>query len=340
MLALAALGLIADLGWLDGPIPDPVDAANGGLALLKALVKQIPPGPARDAIKEAVQGLIRNADEAPRFFEALFGLLKQEEVFTALQENHRALAAVIEAGPEVMEVLAKNGEAAQALIRHQDVAISLIKRTEYLDEVIQGGPEAVEQLLKYGDDFAARFVDDIPDNGLANLGVLRGMEVNKLGQELGLDIHIAGRWADTPADVEIRRLAAAEVDDLIETQNISRIEAQLRVAQKYDIDFYQARVSSGKPEVDVFIPQEQWKLLSVSQKDEIAARFADIFDVDIADVDFYQELNPLDLGELGMPAGKYAVPDPATNMPPGSIRFGRDGAMEHPALGNIGDSGQ
>jgi len=335
VLLLSVLGLAADAGWLDGVIPDPVDAANAGLALLKGLVKQIPPGPVRDAIKETIVAMFKNADEGPRFFAALFQLVAHGEVLKVLKENPRAFAAVLEAGSESMEQLAKNEEIALAILKHEDVAVALFKNAQYFDELVQGGPEAVEQLLKYGDDFAARFLDAIPESGLAQIGVNQGLVVNKLAQDFGIDVRIAGRLADSPADVELRRLAASEVDELVRKEGISELEGQLRVAEKYDIAFYQARVSSGKPEVDVFIPRDQWRSLTNDQRDEIAAKLADTFEVDIDDVDFYQELKPLDLEELGLPAGKYSPPDPGTYIPPGSIHFGSDGSMSHPLLGNL-----
>ncbi len=329
VLALAALGLIADIGWLDGPIPDPVDGANGGLALLKTLVKQIPPGPARDAIKEAVEGMIRNADEAPRFFEALFGLLKHDEIFTALKENHRALAAVIEAGPEVIEQLAKNEDAALALLKHQDVAISLIKRAEYLDVLIQGGPEAVEQLLKYGDDFAARFIDEIPGNGLADIDLLQGIEVSRRAQDLGTEIHIAGRWADTAEEAALRadafREASRLADDYV-LEGMPREEAfrraQVEIGEAFGIDPYQVKISSGGSELDVFIPADQWQALSIEQRNALTDELSEIFDV--AEIDMYQELSAIP-----------GYPDPATNIPPGSISFSPEGGIGHTLLGNL-----
>ena len=98
------------------------DAANAGFALLKALVKGIPDGPARKALRDLFVRVAKNADEAPRFFSAAFELLKREDVFKALQENPRALAAVLDAGPEMMERVARHPEAVIALAKHQDIA--------------------------------------------------------------------------------------------------------------------------------------------------------------------------------------------------------------------------
>jgi uncharacterized protein YukE len=333
VLLLSVLGLAADAGWLDGVIPDPVDAANAGLALLKGLVKQIPPGPVRDAIKETIVAMFKNADEGPRFFAALFQLVAHGEVLKVLKENPRAFAAVLEAGSESMEQLAKNEQVALAILKHEDVAVALFKNSQYLDEIIQGGPEAAEQLLKYGDDFAARYLGEIPENGLASVKLLQGMEVSHLAQGLGVDMHVAGRLADTPADITIRELAAKEVQDLLE-DGVSPLEAQLRIAEKYDIGFYQARLSSGKQEVDVFIHSSQWDELTPLQKDSARETLAKTFGVEPDEVDFYQELTPKDLSEFGIPEGLYRVPDPATSVPNGAIHFGPDGAIDHPPLGD------
>lgn len=166
VLALAVLGLIADLGWLDGFIPDPLDAANAAMAALKTLVKGVPPGPARDAIKEVVQGLIRNTDEVPRYFEALHEVLKHEDILKALGENPNALAAIMEAGPEVMELLGKNSEVALELLSHGDDALALIKNTEALELLLRRGPEVVGRIAQYGDEGAsliARYKDEMVD---------------------------------------------------------------------------------------------------------------------------------------------------------------------------------
>jgi len=322
VLLLAALGLAADAGWLDGVVPDPVDAANAGLALLKTLVKGIPPGPARDALKELFIRLAKNADEAPRFFSAAFELLKRQDLFKALQENPRALAAVLDAGPEMMERVARHPEAAIALVKHQDVAVAMLRRAEYVDEILQGGPEAVEQLAKYGDDFAAKYLDAIPENGLANVKLLEGLDVSRLADDLDVDIHVAGRLADTPVEAELRRRAADEMDGLIRG-GIPKLEAELQVARKYGIDPYQVKVSTNSGDIDLFIPKDQWLQLSPEQQQDLTEAVADAFNVNPDKVDFYQLLKP-----------KPGYPDPTTNVPPGSIHFQPDGSILHPELGD------
>jgi hypothetical protein len=148
ILILALLGLVADIGWADGPAPDPADPANAAFALLKGLVKQIPPGPARDAIKEAFLRAARNTDEAPRFFAAFAQLAKHEEILTGLKNNPGALAAVLDAGPETMELLAKNEDVALELLKHGDDAASVLKSADAVRILGRNGPEAVGPLVK------------------------------------------------------------------------------------------------------------------------------------------------------------------------------------------------
>jgi hypothetical protein len=148
ILILAALGLLADIGWADGPVPDPVDGANAGLALLKGLVKQIPPGPARVAIQDALLHLVKNADEAPEFFAALQQVVKHEEVFEALKANPAALSALLTAGPEAMQLLAKNEDLALQLIKRGDDAAAILKNADALEVVTRHGPESIAAVVK------------------------------------------------------------------------------------------------------------------------------------------------------------------------------------------------
>lgn len=164
ILILALVGLAADIGWADLLAPDPADAANAGLALLKGLVRQIPAGPARDALRESFLRVLRNADEAPEFFGAMHQLFKHEEILTVLRENPRALAAVLDAGPEAMELLAKNDKFALELLKHGDDAAPFLKNAEALELLVDQGPEALEKLVQYGDegaDLIARYKDDM-----------------------------------------------------------------------------------------------------------------------------------------------------------------------------------
>lgn len=177
VLLLAIIGLALDLGHLDGPVPDPVDAANAGAALLKGLVKQLPSGPAREAIQATLVRLLKNLDEAPEFLAAIHQVIKRDEVLDLLTENPRALAALLEAGPETIELLAKNEDVALALFRHGDEALPFLKNADALEVMGRYGPEAAQKLIEYGDegleliadhgkpmlDFLARTPDELGD---------------------------------------------------------------------------------------------------------------------------------------------------------------------------------
>jgi uncharacterized protein YukE len=181
VLALAVLGLIADLGWLDGFIPDGLDAANAALSALKTLVKGVPPGPAREAIRVVVQRLMRNTDEVPLFFGSLFEVLKHEEILIALGDNHKALAAVLDAGPEVMEHLGKNKEITLELLSYGDDALVILKNTEALDVLSRHGPEAIDAIRKAAS-------SDLPEQALEAV-------------EAALDLHRFGSEADEAASL-------------------------------------------------------------------------------------------------------------------------------------------
>lgn len=110
VVVLSALGLVADLGWLDGPVPDPVDGANLGLAAVKAALKAIPEGPARDAAVEILTQAAKNPTEIRRLLEVMGAVGKNESVLKALANYPQGLHLVLRNGPEAIEFLAKNGD--------------------------------------------------------------------------------------------------------------------------------------------------------------------------------------------------------------------------------------
>ncbi|HEY4667309.1 MAG TPA: hypothetical protein VIH26_08395 [Anaerolineales bacterium] len=208
ILILALLGLAADIGWADGPAPDPADAANAGFALLKGLVRQILPGPARDAIKEALLSIVRNADEAPEFFAALHQLIRHEELLTALKANPRALAAVFDAGPEALELLAKNEEVALEILKHGDDALAILKNADALEVAIRHGPEAVDAVAKAAAAGEAAIEATDAALQLRKIGPV-GTEATRLIQQMtDLSVHgsgdrvVLGRWVGGGGYVE------------------------------------------------------------------------------------------------------------------------------------------
>ncbi len=96
------------------------------------------------------------------------------------------------------------------------------------------------------------------------------------------------------------------------------------MASEFGINPHQVKISSNRPELDVFIPKEMWDDLSPNGKSKIRQQLAEAFNIENRPdfiVDFYQELPP-DKITLGWP-------DPRTNIPPGSIIFHPDGTVIH-----------
>jgi WXG100 family type VII secretion target len=60
---LAGMGLAMDLGWLDGPIPDPLDGGNAAMAVLKATAKQLDALP--EPTQRALVGLLQWCKDNP-----------------------------------------------------------------------------------------------------------------------------------------------------------------------------------------------------------------------------------------------------------------------------------
>lgn len=110
VVSLSLIGLGGDLGWLDGPVPDPVDGVNLGAAGLKTTVKalnKLPP-PVQKAMREVVEyaaknpdkigeiaqateWVVKHADEAEPLFEVL---LKQSDNSAHLVESITKLSKI------------------------------------------------------------------------------------------------------------------------------------------------------------------------------------------------------------------------------------------------------
>ncbi len=181
-------------------------------------------------------------------------------------------------------------------------------------------------------------MDEAADVSLANLDTVQGLRVSGLAQDFGVDIHVAGRWADTPAEKALREQAYEVAEERairlaehrglpLERSTIDGLidEVRPQVASEFGIDPYQVKKSGEGPEIDVFIPDDQWRALSGEEQESLRKFLAETFEVDPEEgVDFYQILDP-----------RSGYPDPKTNVPPGSIHFGPDGAIEHQLLGNL-----
>jgi hypothetical protein len=295
VMTLAVIGLLMDLGYID-PLPLE-EGGNAAAALLKVIAKNIPPGPARDALARAIKTILENPENLPKFADALGQLVKRSDLLTTLLEKHPELFA----------------------------------------RLLNEGPDAVEGMLKYSDETIVKYLDEIAGKGTGRLTLEQGLGLSDLAKRYGIDIHMAGKLADSPAESAFREALADEAAELAQKEGIPYVEAQLRVAEKYNVDFFQVKASSPGDIIkdgDVFIDADQWAKLTDTQKAEVRQAIADELGVDPQDVDFYQELTPLDPASVGVPPGKYDIPDPAHNVPEGSIHFGPDGSVDHPPLGD------
>jgi hypothetical protein len=88
-------------------------------------------------------------------------------------------------------------------------------------------------------------------------------------------------------------------------------------------------------DLDLFVPDDQWQRLLKENPDaakDIKEAIGKIYGVDPKKVDFYQGLEPMDPSQAGLPPGRYTIPDPKTNVPPGSVQFRPDGTILHPPI--------
>lgn len=228
------------------------------------------------------------------------------------------------------------------------------------------GTEAVE-LAKSADVIDAKYLGKYL-NGLASIddlalvSVKQGFEVSKFAQQYSFDIHIAGRWADTVDDINLRALVAKIADPLVAQrlnlpidqlpENIRQLISQYpnvndrnkiiefwtrqEVVQTFNaqhntnLAFFQARNSSGKPEVDVFVNIEyaQWQNFDTTQLETMLREQFDVTHDPLFEVDFYND----DWTEWNDALG---LTDPRITPPPGSILIKPDGQIVHPSLRTI-----
>jgi hypothetical protein len=126
VLILAALGLIADLGWLE---PTPAgEVPNAGLAILKTVFKAIPAGPLRTVSTGAADDTARR-----RLVEIGEQVARHPELIDVLRRNPEAVPVLLRHGPEAVETLARYGDDGAAVIGRY-------------------GDDGLEALLRYGDD--------------------------------------------------------------------------------------------------------------------------------------------------------------------------------------------
>lgn len=178
------------------------------------------------------------------------------------------------------------------------------------------------------------------------------MDVSKQAQQTGVNIFIAGRLADTEAEKALRRAANFDTQSLwadymdgsamipewarpyltdeflasgdpniYNRANVLDFVAKYETTNYYqqvrgfNIEWYQAKISSEKSEVDVFLEGA-----TPSQFAEFETFLINTFGVDEADI----------YNKLGIyPWMENRAPIPSQNIPSGSIGFGQDGSILH-----------
>jgi hypothetical protein len=247
-------------------------------------------------------------------------------------------------------------EAAWLVGDYGDDALELFAR--YTDDGCEAlavhGQKAVDLLKKYGDDpirssYIGSYLENIRSARafeFTNVNLVQGFEVSYYAQLYGVDIHIAGRLSDTPAEAAIKMRAAVEAESLIKeyleetrslpdlvqkvvNKNIDQREeiitmwGKREIGDKYGIAWYQVKASSGYPEADVFISKSQWNALSASQQGALKELLGHTFEVPTSKVDLYQVIKPEDWEEL------IGGTTPGLKSPPGAIKFMRDSSVIH-----------
>lgn len=149
VLSLAIFGLIADLGWL-APTPGAEDVPNVALATLKTIAKNVPPGPARDAIAEIIEQAVKNPDDLKRLGEVSAQLVKNSEVFEVLLKNPDVLKVVLKNGPETVEFAAKYGDdAIYVMTKYGDDAVEILHGYNKIADV-PGADRLMKDLVSGG----------------------------------------------------------------------------------------------------------------------------------------------------------------------------------------------
>jgi hypothetical protein len=219
----------------------------------------------------------------------------------------------------VLTTMAQNSDVARRILADDD-ALRALLRSNNASELLEG-------FARNGDEFLGR------------IDPAEAARVSDIAQQYGVNIHVAGKLADTQAEAAFRRQLAEQAEQLARTENISFLEAQFRLAERNGVDFFQFKASSPGDiikDVDVFIDMDEWTKLTLDQQKEIRRALGETFGVDPSSVDFYQTLDAVDPIASGLPPGRYNIPDPQHNIPPSSIHFGPNGAVDHAPLINSG----
>jgi hypothetical protein len=115
VLWLAILGLAAEFGHLN-PSPSGEDIPNAVFAALKGAVKDIPSGPAREALEDIGEAALRNPDEAARLWGVITAIGRNGDLALALGKNADALVEVLGGGEEAVDLVTRYGDEAVELV--------------------------------------------------------------------------------------------------------------------------------------------------------------------------------------------------------------------------------
>jgi hypothetical protein len=126
MVGLSIAGIVGDLGWLDGPAPDPVDGANLGVAALKVIVKRLDDVP--KPVREASQQIIELAIKHPDKLDDVAGVARW------LVDNHdspagKAIIDLVDYGVHQGDHIDEAVDAATWLTRNEELANRLVRET-------------------------------------------------------------------------------------------------------------------------------------------------------------------------------------------------------------------
>ena len=163
VLGLSIFGLIMDLGWADGIIPDPADGGNAAAAFLKSLLKQLDVGPSR----ETIERMLKNPNEYGKIIEAIQELTKNSEFISKI-DKPEVFVRMLESGSEGIALLSKNGDTGIKLINDHGVEMAdfLIRHSDETGTAAQNAMEVIEAGKKLanaapGSDEAAELADQI-----------------------------------------------------------------------------------------------------------------------------------------------------------------------------------
>jgi hypothetical protein len=117
IVIMAGIGLGADLGWLDGIIPDPADAANFATGFLKGTYKAMNE-PAKEILTKIVKKAEKNKEVLKEIVEKVGKLSKYAEV---LAKHPNAVPYLLKLEKEELEKLVANPKLLEKAVEQSEV---------------------------------------------------------------------------------------------------------------------------------------------------------------------------------------------------------------------------